>query len=43
MLILSKTRANQGILEGLVYICEGAGVRFADFISFYLNRPIKMK
>ena len=34
---------DSGFLGGWGFICVGEGVHFADFISFFLNIPLKMK
>ena len=39
----SISGADPGFLErGRLYIFKGAGVRFAEFISFFLNISVKM-
>ena len=36
---LSKCRGGSRISEKGVHMCKGVGVRFADFISLFLNIP----
>ena len=42
LLLMKEPGADQGFLER-GFICIGEGVRFADFISFFLKYPMKMK
>ena len=39
----SGAGADPGFLERGVHMYKGVGVRFADFISFFLQYPMKMK